>query len=193
MRSIAALACILWSLGCLAALEGAAWDSHDLHVYGGTAAEAADGTPGGLAGVGWQSRRFYVAGEGSWFGIAPRGRARIRELTGVAGARGAAYGVAAAGGLPLLRRGRYELVPIGLAGYQVARVRGCLDGLCTAGQVQLLDWGAGSVHVIRFPDRPWSLRFGFRVTRALGLGFTAGIAFRRENSPRAPCLQCSLK
>ena len=184
-------ACALASLACLPALHGAAWETYDLHLYAGSAAGGLAGTPGATAGVGWQAKRLYLAGEGSWYGISPSGRQRLAERTGVRAASGGLYGVAAAGGTPVFERGRHQLVPVAIAGYNSTSVRGCVGARCRAVQLRTFDWGAGAVHVLRLREGKWRLRFGIRATKDLGLGFSVGIALRRDRARTVPCLQCS--
>ena len=175
-------ACALAVLACLPALHGAAWETYDLHLYAGSGSGGLAGTPGATAGVGWQAKRLYLAGEGSWYGIAPSGRQRLAQRTGARAASGSLYGVAAAVGSPVFERGRHQLVPVAIAGFNVTSARG---------QLRTFDWGAGAVHVLRLREGKWRLRFGIRATKDLGLGFSVGIALRRDRARTVPCLQCS--
>lgn len=178
-------------MASLPALHGAAWDTYDLHFYAGSAAGALAGAPGATAGVGFQAKRLYLAGEGSRYGIADRGRRRLAELTGVEGTSGGLYGVAVSGGTPVFERGRHQLVPVAIAGYNVTNVRGCFRAICRAVQLRTFDWGAGAVHVLRLREGKWRLRFGIRATKDLGLGLSVGVALRRNRVRTVPCLQCS--
>ena len=186
LRAAGLLAALAW----LPALHGAAWDTYDLHFYAGSAAGALAGAPGATAGAGWQAKRLYLAGEGSWYGLADRGRRRLAELTGVEGTSGGLFGVAAAGGTPVFERGRHQLVPVAIAGYNATRVRGCFREICRAVRLRTFDWGAGAVHVLRLREGRWRLRFGIRATKDLGLGFSVGVAVRRNRVRTVPCLQC---
>lgn len=179
-------ACFLLNFAA-APLAGGA--SPEIHAYGGTAVEAFGGSPGALGGVGVRQGPWYLAAEGWRFDLDAGGRRWIREFAGLSRATASAYGLAAVGGVPVRVAG-VELLPFGIAGYTVAKARGCVGEVCVAGRFTGLDYGGGAAYAFRFGEKGRrGLRAGVRITRHYGVALTVGYVLRLRGK-RSACIQC---